>query len=329
MTVKWNGVTSSKRDLNGGGPQGATFGVWEYLAQSNSNANCVDNQYRFKFVDDLTTLEKVNLLVTGLTSFNIKLSVPNDIPTHNQFIPQENLQSSKTIENIKEWTKNQKMMLNQKKTKIMLFNFTNNYQFTTRLSLNNENLEVVKSTKLLGVMISDDLKWDENTHYLVKKAFQRMELLRKVSNYTNSKEDKRQIYISYIRSILEQSCTVWHNSLTQENSNNLERVQKAAVKIILGNGYINNYKDALIKADLETLNDRRETLCKNFAKKCINNEKTENIFKKNKKKHKMKTKNPNKYEIQHAYTSRFKNSAIPYMRRLLNLENKKEKVLFN
>ena len=124
-------------------------------------------------------------------------------------------------------------------------------------------------------MISDDLKWDENIHYLVKKAFQRMELLRKVSNYTNSKEDKRQIYISYIRSILEQSCTVWHNSLTQENSNNLERVQKAAVKIILGNGYINNYKDALIKADLETLNDRRERLCKNFAKKCINNEKTE------------------------------------------------------
>ena len=135
MTVKWHGVTSSKRELNGGGPQGATFGVWEYLAQSNNNANCVDSQYRFKFVDDLTTLEKVNLLVTGLTSFNIKLSVPNDIPTHNQFIPKENLQSSKTIEHIKQWTTNKKMMLNQKKTKVMLFNFTNNYQFTTRLAL--------------------------------------------------------------------------------------------------------------------------------------------------------------------------------------------------
>ena len=73
-------------------------------------------------------------------------------------------------------------------------------------------------------MISDDLKWDENTHYLVKKAFQRMELLRKISKYRNSREDKRQIYISYIRSILEQSCTLWHSSLTEENSNSLERV---------------------------------------------------------------------------------------------------------
>ena len=156
-----------------------------------------------------------------------------------------------------------------------------------------------------------------------------MELLRKVSKYRNSREYKRQIYISYIRSILEQSCTVWHSSLTEENSNSLERVQKAAVKIILGNGYVNNYNDALIKADLQTLNDRRETLCKNFAKKCLNNEKTDDIFKKNKKIHKMKTKNPNKYQIQHAYTERFKKSAIPYMRRLLNFEHKKEKIHIN
>ena len=32
MTVKWNGITSSERKLNGGGPQGVTFGIWEYLA---------------------------------------------------------------------------------------------------------------------------------------------------------------------------------------------------------------------------------------------------------------------------------------------------------
>ena len=109
----------------------------------------------------MTILEKVNLLLTGLTSFNLKNSVPSDIPTHNQYIPEENLESSKYVEEIKRWTENKKMILNQKKTKVMIFNFTNNYQFTTRLSLNEENLEVVKNTKLLGIMLNDKLTWDE------------------------------------------------------------------------------------------------------------------------------------------------------------------------
>ena len=69
--------------------------------------------------------------------------------------------------------------------------------------LNNENLEVVKQAKLLGVIISDDLKWDQNTESLVKKAHKRLELLRKVANFSTSVEDKRTIYILYVRSILE------------------------------------------------------------------------------------------------------------------------------
>ena len=62
-----------------------------------------------------------------------------------------------------------------------------------------------------------------------------MELLRKVAGFTTSIEEKKNIYMLYIRSILEQSSVVWHSSLTQDNSDDLERVQKAAGKIILGN----------------------------------------------------------------------------------------------
>ena len=126
------------------------------------------------------------------------------------------------------------MILNAKKTKVMLFNFTDKYKFTTRLKLDNNALEIVNQAKLLGVLITDDLKWDANTELLVKKANMRMELLRKVSKFTSSIEDKRTIYILYIRSILEQSSVVWNSSLTAENSEDLERVQKAAVRIILG-----------------------------------------------------------------------------------------------
>ena len=72
----------------------------------------------------------------------------------------------------------------------MVFNFTDKYQFSTRLNLNNENLEIVKHAKLLGVTISDDLKWDLNTENLVKRANARMELLRKVASFTTSIDEK-------------------------------------------------------------------------------------------------------------------------------------------
>ena len=58
--------------MNGGGPQGATLGILEYLSQSNNSADCVEEKDRFKFIDDLTVLEIVNLLTVGLSSFNIK-----------------------------------------------------------------------------------------------------------------------------------------------------------------------------------------------------------------------------------------------------------------
>ena len=97
----------------------------------------------------------------------------------------------------------------------MLFNFTKKYQFKTILKLNEENIEIVNKSKLLGTIITDNLTWDENTDYLIKKAlYKRMQLLQKVATFTSSKEDKKCIYISYIRSILEQSCVVWHSSLT-------------------------------------------------------------------------------------------------------------------
>ena len=96
----------------------------------------------------------------------------------------------------------------QKKSKTLIFNFTQNYQLITRLQLNNVTLEVIPKTKLFGVIIQDNLKWDENTANLVKRANARMVLLRKLSEFGAPREDMKTIYIAYIRSILEQSCVV-------------------------------------------------------------------------------------------------------------------------
>ena len=51
---------------------GASLGNWEFLSQTNDNADCIPQDDRFKFVDDLSTLEIINLITIGLSSFNTK-----------------------------------------------------------------------------------------------------------------------------------------------------------------------------------------------------------------------------------------------------------------
>ena len=321
MRVKWHGCQSVPRKLAGGGPAGATLGLLEYLSQSNNNADCVSESDRFKFIDDLSVLEIVNLLTVGISSFNLKHQVPNDIPEHNQIIDSKNLKSQEWLNSINDWTIKQKMKINETKTKCMIFNYTNNFQFTTRLSINEKPIEVIKTTRLLGTVIQDDLRWDSNTKELVRKANARMELLRRVASFNPPIDDLKIIYVMYVRSILEFSATVWHSSLTEENRNDLERVQKTALKVILGQRY-KTYKNALNLLNLETLDERREILSLNFAKRTSKHPKLNKMFPLNEKSHSMETRNYEKYKVQKAHTERLKRSALISMQNLLNEQEK-------
>ena len=115
--------------------------------------------------------------------------------------------------------------------------------------------------------------------------------------------------------MLEQSCQVWHSALTEDNSNDLERVQKNALKIILGEKY-GNYESALLQLNLQDLKTRREILNEKFAIKCKSNLKTSRMFP-------IRTINKTlrqneKYIVTHARTERLKNTSIPHMQRQLN-----------
>ena len=320
MSVRWQGAFSEPRTVNGGTPQGASFGNLGYMSQSNNNVDMIPEDDKFKFVDDLSTLEVINLLSVGIASFNFKLNVADNVPLHNQIIPASNLKSQQWLSEINDWTEKQKGLINEKKTKTMIFNYTQDFQFTTNLKLKGESIEVIKSTKLLGTIISDDLKWNLNTANLVKKANLSMEILRRIASFGAPVKDLKQIYFLFVRSLLEQSAVVWHSGLSQDNTNDLERVQKSAVKIILGNEYT-NYENALSKLGMTKLSDRRDELCLKFASKCLKNKKTKDMFPENKKTHKMKTRKSEKYFVQMAATERLKRSPIIYMQTLLNKDD--------
>ena len=188
--MKWRGKLSSLRYLPGSGPQGSTFGVLEYLSQSNDNAENVPEDDRYK-MDDLTLLEFINLLDVGLASHKNRAQIPNNIPQYNQIIKSEHLKTTKYINEIIHWTE-ENLMKNEKKTKQILFNESRDKQFTTEVQVKGEPLEVVEEVKLLGVIFDKDLKWDKNTKYLVEKANRKMRMLYLASKFTRSREFRTQ-----------------------------------------------------------------------------------------------------------------------------------------
>ena len=316
MKVKWNNTTSSTHTLTGGGPQGGLMGILEYLSQTNKNTDFIEPDDKFKFIDDLSFLEIINLISLGLSSFHFKSQVPSDINmNHNQFLSQSNLKSQAYLNEINDWTKENLMKLNTEKSKFMIVNYTDNYQFNTRLSIDNNQLEQTKETRLLGVVMNDQLKWHSNTDFIIKKAYRRMIILHNLFKFSLPMQEMTNVYVLYIRSVLESSAVVWHSSITKAEEILIERVQKTALKIILADKY-ENYPVALIVTGLQTLSERRTILCKKFAKNCIKNQKMADMFPLNPSN--VNTRYKEKYFVQPATTARLANSAIPYMQRLLN-----------
>ena len=171
------------------------------MSQSNNNSDCVPLHERYKYFDDLTVLEFVNLLNIGLCSQNVKLSVPSNLPSHNQFVNRDDLKTQGYLDKISKWTDDNLMELNAKKSKIMLVNNSKKYQFTTSLVMKDQVLEVVDEAKLLGTYITSDLKWNKNTDYLVKEANKRMRLLHAASKFVKDRRILTQLYFTHIRAI--------------------------------------------------------------------------------------------------------------------------------
>jgi len=145
-----------------------------------------------------------------------------------------------------------------------------------------------------------------------------MLLLSRAAAYTSNSHDLKRVYLTYIRSHLDQSAVVWHSSLTIKNRNDIERVQKVAVRIILGKNF-RNYNDGLKILHLQNLNDRRENFCLKFAQKCLKNDKVKNMFPL--KLNQMKKRKSEKFKVKFSKTKRYRKSAIPYMVKLLNINN--------
>ena len=152
MQVRYNGTYSSTYQLPGGGPQGTLVGLIEYFVQSNDNADCVDPELRFKYVDDLTALELV-MLGMWLSDYNFKQHVASDIGIDEKYVAASNLKIQEDLNTIADWTDQNLMKMNEEKTQYMVFSRSET-EMATRLTLNGKTLERIEETKLVGVWLT-------------------------------------------------------------------------------------------------------------------------------------------------------------------------------
>ena len=126
------------------------------------------------------------------------------------------------------------------------------------------------------------------------------------------------VYTKEIRSILEMAVPVWHSGLSNQQTADIESIQKVAMRIILQNKYT-NYQLPCETLTAQTLEEQRIKLCTKFARK---NLKSENSF--------FTTVGTN-VETRHRsdLVKEFKcnfgkyfKSSLPYLARLLNSNNR-------
>ena len=325
MFMRHKGATSTRRLLPGSTPQGAFLGILLFIIIFNGAllrpAIPRLHSLNLKYVDDLSMLEAVNLknlLVQDPVVRNKPLT--HDERTSQVLAIDKNAMQAQ-LDSLKRFTDDKLLKIKEKKTTVMKFNFSKNHDFPPELTINgfSNEIKVVTETKLLGVILTNDLKWSSNTDYICKNAFKKLWSLRRMKLLDVDPAIICDVYIKEIRSLLELAVPAWHSGLTKSQSADIERVQRVAVKVILSDCSTGKsdlkYDMALAVLDLEPLQDRRDRLCLKFARKSLSSRHSD-IFTENASKYPTRER-PDFFE-QKCNTKRYYNSPINYLTRLLN-----------
>ena len=325
MYMRYKGESSSRKLLPGSSPQGAFLGILLFIIIFNGAllrpAIPRPNSLNLKYIDDLSMLEAFKLK-TSLVMDPVDRVKPLTFNERTgQILPRENNTLQHQLNCLENFASQKLLKIKEKKTNLMKFNFSHNHDFPPEVTINGfrDQLEVIHETKLLGIMLTDDLKWAANCEYLCKKAYSKMWTLRRMKVLDVEPLVILDVYVKEIRSVLELAVPAWHSGLTTKQSADIERVQKVAVNIILSDCNSGksefSYNMALVVLDLEPLEVRRENLCLTFAKKTLKSRHSD-MFMTNGSQH--DTRDKLSFYENKSNTRRYFNSPLNYLTRLLN-----------
>ena len=171
-------------------------GPWLFLIMINDLS--VANTNIWKYVDETTLAERVEK--NGTSSMQSRVD---------EFVTKSRADG---------------FQLNESKCKELRISFTKSESILEPNTINNTNIEIVPSAKLLGVMISNDLKWNVHVEMICKKVAMRLYFPRQLKRTEVPNNDLLSFYTTCIRPVAEYACPVFHTALPQYLSDQLERL---------------------------------------------------------------------------------------------------------
>ena len=266
---------------NGGVPQGTICGPKCFMIYINDLSTPVP---LYKYVDDSTLFELCEINSISLMQESVNIAA--------------------------EWTNNNDMKINSEKSKEMIISFSHGDlgNEVPNILIYCKVVERVDHVKLLGITLSNDLTWKRHVDNIVKKAGKIIHMLYQLKRAGVNQADLVTIYISVVRPVVKYACPVWHTNLPIYLSDNIEMIQKRAVRAIFpGMSYV----DILNHINLSTLKERRDYLCNKYFRNMLAPSHKVNSLLPEKRHVEYDLRRGNMYPLTVTRTNIFSNSLIP------------------
>ena len=226
--------------LQFGVPQGSIlapllFNIYTADLQDNLNNNSISC---FQYADDTTLYKQstVNELVQNVADFN------------------------NSLRNMASWSNKSNLVLNPVTTKQMVLSTNRlarvhdlNNQ-TTQLEISNCQLERVSETKLLGVKLQENLKWNDHVKDVANASYGVLRTLRKLKHFTNFNLRKRLAELLVLSRL--DNCDSIFSPLPRYLMKRLQKIEFAAASFVYGR-YVNNIGD-ILKLNWLPVEERRD-----------------------------------------------------------------------
>ena len=209
------------------------------------------------------------------------------------------------------------MRINAAKTQLLNISDPRQSDIVSHIVADGVKVESVETMKILGFVFGKNPNVSEHVSYCINKFNKSIWALIHLKRAGIVEDTLLDIYKVMLRPHLEYCSPVFSPMLTKEQSDNLERQQRRAIKIIFG--FDIDYNDLVIKKNVGTLADRRTLACGAFAQKLVASKRFEELFPLNSYREEMaELRSLKKYKEYNATTNRLYRSPLFSMRRFLN-----------
>ena len=204
-------------------------------------------------VRKLSDYDLLNHIFSWITDFHVDNTTISEVADKGQesYIHQ-------VVVGLARQSKDDGFQLNERKCKELRISFARNEPEFDPICVNRQTLQTLGNVKLLILNLSSDFKWNVHVSELVRKVSTRLYFLRQLKKSDVATRELILFYITCIRFFLEYGNPVFHRALPNCLSENLERLQKRAMKIIYPEL---SYVKALELSGLLTLYENKRDNC--------------------------------------------------------------------